>query len=86
MNNSEEESDAQSNQESEKASSQFMKGNFLMVETKDIPSKLSDSQAKELNKKMFRKLHIVSIHDQVGGKALQNSKTKTRGQSLEQID
>ena len=35
-----------------------MKGNFLMVETKDISSKLSDSQAKELNKKMFRKLTL----------------------------
>jgi len=55
-----------------------------MVETKALSSKLSESQLKEAKKKQFRKLHIVSVIDQVGPLYLKTKKSKD--QQLEQID
>ena len=57
-----------------------------MVESKAVSSKMSETQAKELRKKSFRALHIVSIVDQVGPLYLKEGKQKTKGQYFDRID
>lgn len=38
-----------------------LKGNLILVETKQIVSKMTEQQQKDTSKKQFRKLHIVQI-------------------------
>ena len=52
-----------------------LRGHFLLVETKSLSPKLTESQLKEMKKKTFRKLHIVQIHDPIGALYLTDQKT-----------